>query len=575
MRQVPPQPLHDYSFIGDGERGAVVDQDGNHVWLCSPGWAGDPVFGALIGGDGVFQVTPARSHRLNTGSYEPGTLIWRHQWVTTAGEVTCHDALALPADPRRVVVLRRLHAARGVHWMHVVVSTGTSTGRPALHGHSVADGVWTAAAGDLRLRLQGLTHARVIDNDIVGDVYVGDGDVHDLVLEIGPIDGPPPDPEQCWRRTREAWAADAPAGAADLPRDVRHAHAVIRGLTSSEGGTVAAATTSLPERSEAGRNYDYRYVWLRDLAMVGQALAAEGGSPRLLSGCLDFVTGAVLADGADLRPTYTTDGGRVPRPRELDLPGYPGAADQVGNVAGGQFQLDVFGECLLLYAAAGRVGPLPSDAWKAVELAVGAIADRADEPDAGIWEIECRRWTHSRLMCAAGLSAVARLAPPNDRRDWEVLAERLLADAPVHDGHWVRADDDRRTDAALLLPVVRGVVPADDPRAVATVRHVLAELSDGHDVYRFRRDDGPLSETEGAFLLCGFAAAMALDAVAEGTGDRVEAARWYEHTRGLTGPAGLFTEEVDPASRQLRGNLPQTFVHAALIESSGRLFRRG
>ena len=32
---------------------------------------------------------------------------------------------------------------------------------------------------------------------------------------------------------------------------------------------VAAATTSLPERAEEGRNYDYRYVWIRDQCYAG------------------------------------------------------------------------------------------------------------------------------------------------------------------------------------------------------------------------------------------------------------------------------------------------------------------
>jgi GH15 family glucan-1,4-alpha-glucosidase len=129
---------------------------------------------------------------------------------------------------------------------------------------------------------------------------------------------------------------------------------------------------------------------------------------------------------------------------------------------------------------------------------------------------------------------------------------------------WQRAPSDPRVDASLLLPVIRGAVPSGDPRAVATVDGVLDELSEDHFLYRFRQGPGRLSDTEGAFLLCGFHAAIALAQ----RGDHVEAARWFERTRSACGPSGLFTEEFDVVQRQLRGNLPQAFVHGALIEAS-------
>ena len=77
---------------------------------------------------------------------------------------------------------------------------------------------------------------------------------------------------------RRAAACSGRCGAA---RDTRHAYAVLRGLTSSGGGMVAAATMSLPERAAQGRNYDYRYVWIRDQCYAGQAVAADGPHPLL------------------------------------------------------------------------------------------------------------------------------------------------------------------------------------------------------------------------------------------------------------------------------------------------------
>jgi GH15 family glucan-1,4-alpha-glucosidase len=117
-------------------------------------------------------------------------------------------------------------------------------------------------------------------------------------------------------------------------------------------------------------------------------------------------------------------------------------------------------------------------------------------------------------------------------------------------------------DAALLLAAIRGAVAPDDPRSVATLRAVRDELCVDGYAYRFRPDERPLGEAEGAFLLCGFLIALALD----GHGDRVGAARWFERTRAACGPPGLLSEEFDVRQRQIRGNLPQAFVHALLLE---------
>jgi GH15 family glucan-1,4-alpha-glucosidase len=85
--------------------------------------------------------------------------------------------------------------------------------------------------------------------------------------------------------------------------------------------------------------------------------------------------------------------------------------------------------------------------------------------------------------------------------------------------------------------------------------------ADGY-VYRFRHDARPLDQAEGAFLLCGFWMAL----VEHARGHPVAAAHWFERNRGACGPAALYTEEFDVHQRQLRGNLPQAFVHAGVLE---------
>jgi GH15 family glucan-1,4-alpha-glucosidase len=328
---------------------------------------------------------------------------------------------------------------------------------------------------------------------------------------------------------------------------------------------VAAATLGLPERARAGRSYDYRYSWIRDGCYAGRA-AARAGADGLLDRVVRWTAERLLADGPRLMPAYTVAGEPVPRERELALPGFPGGRAIAGNRVVDQFQLDGFGECLELFATAGRAGRLDGDARRAAGVAADAVAARWTEPDAGIWEIDDRRWTHSRLICVAGLRAMAADAgtPDRDAARWRELAAAIegeTARTSVHDGRWARAPADPRVDAALLLPIVRGGLPGD-ARANATIDAVARHLSEDGYVYRFRHGDGPLGHEEGAFLLCGFVMALA----AHRRGDPVAAARWFERGRGACGPSRLFAEEWDVGQRQLRGNLPQAFVHALLLE---------
>ncbi|MGH9106453.1 MAG: glycoside hydrolase family 15 protein, partial [Acidimicrobiales bacterium] len=397
---------------------------------------------------------------------------------------------------------------------------------------------------------------------------------HDLVLEVGDhtLGDAPVDAEIAWVATEAAWATAVPELSETLaPRDARHAYAVMRGLTTAGGGMVAAATMCLPERAEAGRNYDYRYAWIRDQAYAGQAVAVTHPH-QLLDDAVIFIAERVLADGPQLKPAYRIDGGPVPDEASLaHLAGYPGGADKVGNWVNHQFQLDAFGEALLVFAAAARHDHLGSDHWRAVEATVAAIEARWTDPDAGIWELDNRHWAHSRLTCVAGLRAIAAVAAPNQAARWEGLADAIAADVAsdcVHpSGRWQRAPDDERVDAALLLAAVRGALPAEDPRSRATLAAVADELGREGYVYRFRHDQRPLHDAEGAFVLCGFLMALATHQ----QGRETEAMSWFERNRAACGPPGLLTEEYDVNQRQLRGNIPQAFAHALLLECAARL----
>ena len=575
-----PHVLREYALLADGERAALVGPRGDCSWLCAPAFEDPPVFGSLVGAGGCYAVTP-EARFVWGGYYEPGSLIWRSRWITTDGIVECREALALPADPERVVLLRQVVARQGPARVRVVLDLAAEFGARGVEDLRSRAGRWTGTVGGLQFRWDGAAGARRRRSDesgdtgksgntvLVLDLDLAEGECSDLVLEISRRPLPEPvDPTGAWAATEREWRERVPG----LPnvageRDARHAVAVLHGLTSRTGGMVAAATTSLPERAEQGRNYDYRYVWIRDQCYAGSA-AAQVGVPDLLDAAVGFVSERLLHDGPKLQPAYTVAGGPIPDQTELDLPGYPGAKVVVGNHVNAQSQLDTFGEALQLLAGAESLGRLDADGWHAAEVAAEAIATRWQEPEAGVWELEDRLWTQSRLACVAGLRAAAKVAPGGARAgEWLALAERILADVSatgLHaDGRWQRAPDDQRVDAALLLGGLRGATAPDDPRHLATCAAVGSALVQDGYLYRFRHDARPLQDAEGAFLICGY---WMSEALAQ-QGRQVEAARWFERTRAACGPPGLHTEEFDVRQRQLRGNLPQAFVHAELLRA--------
>lgn len=569
-----PHVLRQYVLLADGERGIVVGPRGDCCWMCVPRWDSPAVFNSLLGGGGVYAVCPDHPRFVWGGQYEQRSLIWRSRWVTTDGIVECREALAFPGDPHTAVVLRRIRALDQPLRMRIMLDVRACFGAEHMSALSCRAGVWMGRSGQHHFRWTGAAGAQPTDDgSLQAVVEVAPGFDHDLVLEIGDRQpgAEPPRPNDIWTSTENAWAQAVPVFSGTLSDlDAQAAYAVLRGLTSSSGGMVAAATMSLPERAQEGRNYDYRYCWIRDQCYAGQAVAAAGGYP-LLDDAVGFITERVLDDGPQLKPAYSVIGGSLPAEREVDLRGYPGAVAKVGNLVTDQFQLDIYGEALLLFAAAARLDRLDSTHWTAVQTLVRAIEQRWHEPDAGIWEVGNHHWAHSRLTCAAGLRRIGDVAPAREGSEFQRLADLLVTDADsdcLHpSGRWQRAPDDSRVDAALLMPSIRGAIPATDPRTVATLEAVRRELGHHGFVYRFWPDERPLGEAEGAFLLCGFLIALA----DHQQGNDLAAVRWFERNRMACGPPGLFTEEFDIGQRQQRGNLPQAFVHALLFETAHRL----
>ena len=213
MPKFHPHVLRDYALIADGERGALVSPRGDIVWLCAPRWDCDAVFSALIGGEGVYAVTPAHTFVWG-GYYEEGTLIWRSRWITVSGLTECREALAFPGEPRP----RRACSAGSSpgtarprsrsSWTRGPDSA--STGCASIKRHDQGGhGAWTGRAGDLHVRWSGeVAGARVRRaggaSVLAMNLTVPAGQSRDLVLELSaePLRDVPPERRPALARHR-------------------------------------------------------------------------------------------------------------------------------------------------------------------------------------------------------------------------------------------------------------------------------------------------------------------------------------------------------------------------------------
>ncbi|HEX6425691.1 MAG TPA: glycoside hydrolase family 15 protein, partial [Acidimicrobiales bacterium] len=362
---------------------------------------------------------------------------------------------------------------------------------------------------------------------------------------------------------------------------VHHSGRVLQALTyAPTGAVVAAPTASLPELIGGGRNWDYRYAWVRDASLTLGALWVAACPDEVADFFGFFVTAAgATPDGGDaLQILYGVTGDRRIEEHELDhLAGYRASRPvRAGNAAWRQTQLDVYGE--LLDAAALYADHIASlDDTTAAFLADMAdrAAERWQEADHGIWEMrgDPRHFLYSKLMCWVALDRASRLADqlraPDRLARWcrerdrirDTILERGWSESA---GAFTQSFGSEDLDAsALMIPIV-GFLPPDDPRVRATVDAIADRLTDDHGlVYRYRADDG-LDGDEASFGICTYWLAHAL---ALG-GDLDRARACFETVTGYANDVGLLAEEIDGPTGELLGNFPQAFTHIGLVNAA-------
>ena len=349
------------------------------------------------------------------------------------------------------------------------------------------------------------------------------------------------------------------------------------------GAIVAAVTTSIPEAPGSGRNWDYRYCWLRDGYFVVDALNRLGATATMERYLTYIANIASRAAGDELQPVYAISGNAVLTERTVDsLAGYNGMGPvRVGNAAFQQVQHDVYGAAILaathMYFDERLVQRGDLSLFERLEALGRRALQVYDQPDAGLWELRGRRRVHafSSVMCWAGCDRLARIAMrlglPERSDTWKDAAATVRrfvegrCFSTVRNAFVASADGDT-LDASMLLLADLGFVAGGDPRFTGTVAAIERELKRGDFIFRYIEDDD-FGAPENAFVVCTFWYVNALAA----TGRRDEARVLFEKLLALRNRHGLLAEHVDPASGRAWGNFVQTYSMVGLIASAIRL----
>ncbi|AGH49005.1 MULTISPECIES: glycoside hydrolase family 15 protein [Sphingomonas] len=575
--------------IGNCQVSSLVDRRGRFVWACVPRVDGDPLFCSLLdanppaaeGARGFWEI-----------DLEDCAETTQHYIRNTPVLVTRHD------DGRGNVVevtdfcprfTRNGRMYRPVAFVRIVRPI---SGSPRIRVRLRPARDWGAHAA---ARTRGSNHIRYILAESVQRLTTDApiGWIEDerlfrverpLHFFFGPDESFSDDVRHATEQMLDLTIASWRRWVRGLATPVEWQEAVIRAAIALKlcqheetGAIVAALTTSIPEHADSGRNWDYRYCWIRDAYYTVQALNRLGALD-VLEGYLEYLRNIVdNARGGHVQPLYGVGGEALLPEREAPaLDGYRGMGPvRVGNQAYEQIQHDAYGQIVLSNVQAFFDQRLYRVAGLEDFTALEPIGERAwamhDKPDAGLWELRTRAHVHtySAAMCWAACDRLANAAEAlglEDRRAfWQARADAIRE--KIERSAWREGTgrisatfDGDDLDASLIqLLDLRFLQPAD-PRFHGTLVSVEEGLRRGSHMLRYAtEDDFGLPET--AFNVCTFWLIEALNA----TGRIADARALFEEMLGRRTGAGLLSEDIDPVTGELWGNYPQTYSLVGLI----------
>jgi GH15 family glucan-1,4-alpha-glucosidase len=602
------QPIENYGVIGNLRTAALVGIDGSIDWLCLPHFDSPSVFAGILDDrrGGCFRIAPTCEPIRHKQFYWPDTTILITRFLHADGVGEVEDYMPIGgARPGPDQLVRRVRVMRGRLPFRLECRPAFDYARATHHTHTDAHGARFDGPG-LSLSLAAPIRLQVAGDGVTGDFTLGEGETLTFVLRrIGPDDRSwhgldEGEAEELFRDTVVFWRRWlSKCTYTGRWREIVHRSALTLKLLSFEptGAIVAAPTCSLPEVISGGRNWDYRYTWIRDAAFTVYGLLRIGlteEASRFRSWLEDRWREADGNGGGPLQLMYGIEGRtQLPEERLDHLDGYRGSRPvRIGNAASQQLQLDIYGELMdAVYLHNKYVEPIGYDGWTRLRRLVDWVCDNWQRPDEGVWEVRSgrRHFVYSKLMCWVALDRGLRLADkrslPADRARWlrardEIYEEVAAKGWNAGRNAFVQAYGSDALDAAtLLMPLVFFMAPSD-PRMLHTVDAIRRPLSAGGLsvnglIYRYDPREAPdgLDGSEGTFNMCTFWLVEALTRAGRTDPARLDEARLlFEQMLGYANHLGLYAEETGGSGEAL-GNFPQAFTHLALISAAFNLDR--
>lgn len=578
-----------FGIVGNCAYSAAIDDHGGVAWLCWPRFDSSFVFGPLLDADrgGEFTIAPAGGVIATRQTYIENTNV-------LSTEVTCPDGRYRILDfaPRfrlyeryykPLMLVRKIERIEGNPRIIVTCRPVGEYGDVLPHTH----------LGSNHLRFVGLTEPLRLSTDVPLSYVIEQRpfalmDDSWLVLTWGvPLEAPLEDTASSLldRTTRywHTWVEHCHVPSFRQELVIRSALALKLHQFEDTGALIAATTTSLPEAPGSGRNWDYRYCWLREPYYVLSAFNNLGHFEEMKR-FASFVQNVVPPTGR-VQPVYGIRGDWELTERELPLAGWMGHGPvRVGNQAHTHVQNDVYGQLLLSllplfvdrrFGAEARLTTAPM-----VRRMLEAIEETMDEEDAGLWELRntSMRHTYTYLFHWAGAAAAERIATELKDAPLLKLATKLRAEAQERVercfdknlGTYGHAEGSPYMDASLLSLVTMGYLDPTSETARRLVERVEQELRVGRGLlYRYSHADD-FGKPEVAFVVCGFWYVEALAMVGR-IDDAIEA---FDGLASTANHLGLLSEDADPVTGMQWGNFPQTYSHVGIVNSAARIAAR-
>jgi GH15 family glucan-1,4-alpha-glucosidase len=584
----------DLAMTGNCQIASLIDGSGTHVWTCMPRFDGDPVFSDLMAGSDapdrpgrwaielLEQVSSTQTYERNTAIVET-TLTDSHGAVLAITDF-CPRFRQYDRNFRPAMLVRIVRRLAGRPRLRMILAPGENYGE-RLRANVAGSHHIRYVGRNLDLRLT--TNASIamileqrvwVLEDTLAFILGPDETVHESVTLLS---------QRLLDATRDYWND----WVRSLAVPFEWQEAVIRAaitlkLCSYEdtGAIIAAITTSIPESAHSGRNWDYRYCWIRDTYFTVQALNRLGAT-RTMEGYLRFIQNLTATPPLRLQPCYGIDGD--PQLDEIIVPhlrGYRGMGPvRVGNAAYTQVQHDVYGAAILAVTQSFFDQRLVRRGTEALFTTLEPLGEQSlaefGQPDAGIWEYRGHTAVHtfSAAVCWAAADRLARIAGRlglSAREKYWRDHERSMAQR-IREAAWSKSMNSFTTtfegdsvDASLLLLAELGVVDWSDPMYIATVERIGATLRRGAFLARYsERDDFGVPQV--AFSVCTFWYINAL----WNTGQRAQARELFEEMLRRRNGVGLMSEDLAPESGEMWGNYPQTYSMVGIVNCAMRLSR--